>query len=173
MTRKPKPLGEAELREYALKSLAARAQSEGELRAKLERRATRKADVEPVIQRLKEAGYLDDARFAEAFAGYRLENQCYGKRRVERELRARKVAAPLAESAIRSAYEDTDEPALIREHIARHIRRKGKPADRKAVASLFRHLVGAGFSPSHIFPELRRISKEDAEAIEEASEAAI
>jgi len=175
-TRKPRPLDETGLREFALKSLAVRSSSEAEMRTKLERRAIRKTDVEVVMRRLKEAGLLNDARLAEHFAGWRLETQRLGRRRVERDLRARKIAPQVVESAVASTFEGVDETALIREHIAKRIRRRGKPAgpmDRKAMAALYRHLMVAGFSPSLIFPELRRISKSDADAIEEEAESAI
>jgi regulatory protein len=167
--RKARPLNETELQAYALHSLAARAASVGEMRTKLERRALRKSDVDVVIKRLRDSGYLNDARFAESFAGWRKDNQRLGRRRVERDLRARRVAPALAQSAVAKAFEDTDESAMIREHIAKRVRRSGPPEDRKAMASLFRHLMAAGFSPSAIFPELRRIKKEDAQALEEAA----
>ena len=172
-TRKPKPLDETGLREFALKSLAVRSSSEAEMRTKLERRAIRQTDVEVVMRRLKEVGFLNDARLAEHFAGWRLETQRLGRRRVERDLRARKIAPKLVETAVTNAFEGVDEAALIREHIAKRVRRSGKPEDRRAMASLYRHLMVAGFSPSLIFPELRRISKSDADAIEEETESAI
>jgi regulatory protein len=176
-TRKPKPLDETGLREFAMKSLAVRSSSEAEMRTKLERRAIRKTDVDVVMRRLKEVGFLNDARLAEHFAGWRLETQRLGRRRVERDLRARKIAPKVVESAVASAFQGVDEVALLREHIAKRIRRTGKPSfqpgDRKAMASLYRHLMVAGFSPSLIFPELRRISKSDADALEEEAEGAI
>src|SRR5439155_20078337 len=98
--------------------------------------------------------------------GWQLENQRFGRRRIERDLRARKIAPKLATEATANAFAEANETDLIREHIAKHVRRKGKPADRKAVASLFRHLLAAGFSPSLIFPELRRLNKEESAAIE-------
>jgi regulatory protein len=172
-TRKPRQLDETGLREFALKSLAVRSSSEAEMRTKLERRAIRKTDVEGVMRRLKEVDFLNDARLAEHVAEWRLETQRLGRRRVERDLRARKIAPKLVETAVASAFEGVDETSLIREHIAKRLRRKGKPEDRKAMASLFRHLMVAGFSPSLIFPELRRISKSDADALEEEAESAI
>src|SRR5258708_17701132 len=145
MNRKPRQLAETDLFAYALKSLAARASSSGEMRMKLERRALRKSDVDVVIQRLSAAGYLNDERFAESFATWRKDNQRLGRRRVERDLRARRVAPKLAQSAVENAFQDVDETALLREHIAKRIRRSGFPDDRRAMASLCRHLVGAGF----------------------------
>lgn len=171
---RPRPLDETGLREFALKSLAVRSSSEAEMRLKLERRAIRKTDVEVVMRRLKEVGFLNDARLAEHVAGWRLETQRLGRRRVERDLRARKIAPKLVETAVSNVFEGVDETSLIREHIAKRVRRKPiDPADRKAMASLYRHLMVAGFSPSLIFPELRRINKSAADAIEEEAESAI
>src|SRR5258708_36939073 len=64
----PKPrakLAEDALFEYAVRSLANRACSSDELRFKLRQRAAKFSDIDPVIARLKELGYLDDKRFAE------------------------------------------------------------------------------------------------------------
>ncbi len=97
---KPKPLSEDGLYQYALKALAARARSTGELRRMLERRAARKADAAQVLGRLKESGYLNDQKFAQSYAAWRLENQRLGRFRVERDLRARLVAPRLAERAV-------------------------------------------------------------------------
>jgi regulatory protein len=167
MMRRPKPLAEDELHAYALKALAARALSTNEMRTKLERRALRKTDVDAVLRRLKDVGFLNDQRFADSYASWRMD-QKLGRRRVERDLRSRKVAPQLVQSAVESAFAGADESAMLREHIARRTRRTGLPADRRAMASLYRHLMVAGFSPTLIFAELRRLRKEDADALEES-----
>ena len=77
--RKPRPLDAESLWSYALKVLAGRAHSTGELREKLRRRAERISDIDDVIARLKENGYLDDRRFAEGFATARLSNDRLGR----------------------------------------------------------------------------------------------
>ena len=86
---------------------------------------------------------------------------------MERDLRAHLVAPKLAKQAVAAVYEEVDEGAMVRQHIARRVRNRGVPKDRAALASLFRHLVGAGFSPAHIIPELRRISKGETAWMEE------
>lgn len=169
MTGERRRLAENELYAYALKSLAARASSSGDMRVKLQRRALRASDVDTVLARLKDAGFLNDERYAESFAAWRRDNQRHGKRRIQRDLSAHRVPPKVAQQAIQEAFEGTDEPAMIREHIARRIRHSGPPKDRKGLASLFRHLVSAGFSPALIFPELRRLDKEGAEWLQEAS----
>src|SRR6266571_973770 len=92
-----KLLSAAELWEFAVKSLGARACSSGELRRKLVQRAERAADVDEVISKLRDYGYLNDRRFAENYSGARLENQGLGRSRVLRDLWQRKVSGGLAE----------------------------------------------------------------------------
>jgi len=87
---KPRLSAEA-LWDFAVKVLAARAYSTGELRRKLIQKAERAADVDEAISRLRDYGYLNDRRFAESYAGFRLENQGLGKSRVLRDLRQRNV----------------------------------------------------------------------------------
>ncbi len=164
---KPKPLSEDGLYQYALKALAARARSTGELRRMLERRAARKADAAQVLGRLKESGYLNDQKFAQSYAAWRLENQRLGRFRVERDLRARLVAPRLAERAVEETYRNVDEGRLLREHLARRLRHSGPPKDRRALASLYRHLLGAGFSTGTIVAEVRKLSKGDTDWLEE------
>src|ERR1039458_8653384 len=88
--RKRPRLDAAALWEYALRVLAGRAHSTGDLRQKLRGKAERAADVDPTIARLKEYGYLNDRKFAESFAAARLENEGLGKTRVLADLSRRR-----------------------------------------------------------------------------------
>src|SRR4051794_11609529 len=103
-------LGAEELYQYSLKVLAGRSLSISELRTRLIRRAATPSEVDPVLQKLKEFGFLNDARFAEGFASVRRESGSFGKARVIRDLRQRRVAGPVAESAVQEAFNGTDEP---------------------------------------------------------------
>src|SRR5260370_40879602 len=101
---KPRLSGEA-LWDFAVKTLAARAYSTGELRRKLIQKAERAADVDEAISRLRDYGYLNDRRFAESYAGFRLEDEGLGTARVLRDLRHRSVCAGLADDAVSHVYE--------------------------------------------------------------------
>jgi regulatory protein len=157
--RQPKPLDAAGLFDYALRTLTGRALTQGELRTRLARRAADPADVEPAIARLKEYGYLNDRRFAETYARLRLENQGFGRFRVLRDLKTRRVAPQLAEKVVTDAYRQVDEGALIQEYLARKLRRQS-PADLtpSRFASLYRSLLRAGFSAAGIRKALERRS---------------
>ena len=120
------------------------------------RRQAAKADIEVVLERLRDHGYLDDARFARSFAASRIENDLHGRVRVRRDLAARRVRPDLADEAVRQAFDSVDEIKLLREHLQRKVRvtRLGKPS---AVQALFRRLLRAGFRSDTIVGELKRL----------------
>jgi len=147
---------------YALKLLAARAYSSGELREKLKRRAGSAADVDTAIGRLKEIGYLNDQRFAESFAAARLAGEKLGKTRVLQDLRQRRVAPQVAERSVQKVYREVDEQALIEDWIRRKYRtapREGLFAEQKDLASAYRRLARAGFRSAEIVRALKRFAK--------------
>ena len=161
--RRPKPLDRGRLLEYAVRSLGGRAQSIGELREKLQRRAALPGDVDEVLAQLKEIGYLNDQRFAEGFAVARLANDRFGRARVLRDLRQRRVAPALAEGTIQKVYENVDESALIEEWIRRKYRtapREGLFQDEKDLAKAYRRLMHAGFRTGEIVRALKRFAKD-------------
>jgi len=154
--------GEA-LIEYAVRALGARAHSAGELREKLLRRAARCEEVESVIRRLREQGWLDDRRLAESYAAWRLENEGVGKLRVLDDLRKRRVAPKLAERAVEQAYQEVDETRLIEEYLRRKYRKRSLEAvlaEPKGVASVYRRLRGAGFRAAQVLAVLRRAARD-------------
>ncbi len=157
--RAPRKLDEAGLWEYAVKALAGRAHSTGELREKLRRRALSPEDVDATLARLKDYGYLDDRAFAESYAAARLENQRFGKNRVLRDLRERRVGSTLAEGALRKVYQNVDEEKLVEDYLRRRFR---APVlrDEKELAAAYRRLLRAGFSSSTVIRVLKRVAKD-------------
>ena len=161
--RPPQPLDRDRLFNVALRALGGRAHSSGELREKLRRRAASAEDVDAVMSRLKESGYLDDRRFAENYATARLESQGLGKMRVLRDLRQRRVAPKLAEQVTEQTYQDTKEATLIEEFLKRKYRGKQLKAflsEEKNLAAAFRRLRYAGFSSGESIRVLKRFANE-------------
>ncbi|MGH9657477.1 MAG: regulatory protein RecX [Bryobacteraceae bacterium] len=155
-----KKLDAAGLFEAAVRALAGRAQASGELKRKLAAKAERAADVDAVMSRLKDYGYLDDRRFAEIYAGARLENQGLGRSRVMRDLRGRRIAPQVAERAVAKAYAGVDETALIESFVKRKILRGGKTLETpNAMASAYRKLLRAGFGAGASLGVLKRMAK--------------
>jgi regulatory protein len=161
--RKPRRLDASGLWEYALKALSGRAHSTGELRQKLMRRAERVEDIDDILARLKEHGYLNDQRYAENYASARLANQKLGGQRVVRDLRQHRVAPNLAESTVREVYRDVDETALIEQWVRRKYRltpRDGLFHEDKDMASALRSLMRAGFRSGDILRVLKRFARD-------------
>lgn len=153
--------GEA-LWSYALRLLAGRAHSSGELREKLRRRAARLGEVEELLGRLKEHGYLNDEKYAESFAAARLANDRLGRTRVMQDLRQRRVAPALAERTVRKIYQDVNEEGLIEEWIRRKYRmavREGLFQEDKDMAAAYRRLLRAGFRPGEIVKALKKFAR--------------
>ncbi len=161
--RPPQPLDRDKLLNVALRALGGRAHSSGELREKLRRRAQSDADVDAVLSKLKESGYLNDRRFAENYAATRLEGQGLGKIRVLRDLRQRRVAPKLAEQVTEAAYLGTNEADLIEEFLRRKYRGKNLKeflAEEKNLAGAFRRLRYAGFSAGQSIRVLKRFANQ-------------
>lgn len=158
---------EEELYDYALKALMRRSHSIYEMRQALERRNSDKSMVKRVIGRLREHSYLDDARYAVAFARQRSENRRQGRHRIARELRARGVADRFIESALEEVLRDVDAAAQVRQRIQRKLRSLRGPLDERKLASLYATLLRAGFDADTIRRELRALTKREVEDLPE------
>lgn len=161
--RKRPRLDAAALWEYALRVLAGRAHSTGDLRQKLRGKAERAADVDPTIARLKEYGYLNDRKFAESFAAARLENEGLGKMRVLADLSRRRVAAAVAQQSVGKVYEDINEQALAEDFVRRKFRMASKEnlfQDGKQMASAYRRLMRAGFRSATTIAVLKKFARD-------------
>ena len=115
--KRTRKLAGEELFEYAVKCLGVRAYSTGDLSLKLRMRAANPPDVEAIIGRLKNIGYLNDERFAENYAAARVENEGFGRMRVLNDLRARRVSGKMAEKAVEQALAGKSEAELIDSYI--------------------------------------------------------
>jgi regulatory protein len=161
--RQPQPLDRDKLLNVALRALGGRAHSSGELREKLRRRAENDQDVDAVLAKLNESGYLNDRHFAENYAAARLQNQGLGKMRVLRDLRQRRVAPKLAEQVTDQTYEKTDEAELIEDFLRRKFRGKDLGVfflEEKNLAGAFRRLRYAGFSAGQSIRVLKRFASQ-------------
>src|ERR1017187_702954 len=161
--RKRPRLDAAALWEYALRVLAGRAHSTGDLLQKLRGKAERAADVDPTIARLKEYGYLNDRKFAESFAAARLENEGLGKTRVLADLSRRRGAAAVAEQSVGKVYEDVNEQALAEDFVRRKFRMASKEdlfQDGKQMASAYRRLMRAGFRSATTIAVLKKFARD-------------
>ena len=112
----------AQLKTYdrALNMLALRARSSNDLRRILLRKGESAEQVGIAIERLQQAGFLDDVSFARQFARSRVLGAGLSRRRIQAELARRGVARDVAGVAIDEVFgeESVDESATL-ERVAR------------------------------------------------------
>lgn len=157
---RPKKLySEDELYDYAVGALARRMRSVAELKRLLRRRVEPEAElgdtlVELVTRRLKDQGYLNDARYAAAYSSYRRDNEKFGRARVITDLKSRGVHSEVIHDALSATYGEIDEEKQAREYLRR--KRLRKPNDQKSTARIFRQLLRAGFQSRTISRILKK-----------------
>jgi len=146
----------------AAKLISAKSRSIEELRERLLQYSwANKTDVETVISRLKEYGYLDDARFAFSYASLKVKQRPLGRRRMERDLKFKKIDAAVADEALELVYAETSEEELIERAIEKRIRLRGRPKTRLEAKSLFDHLLRQGFSFELVSDRVRAVSQSE------------
>ena len=162
------PLDAAKARERvfqrAAKLLAAKQRSVEELRGRLlEGRGATPEIVDVVVERLREYGYLDDARFAQSYASLRVQQRPIGRQRLQRDLRMKKVDKTTVDQALDDVFAATPEEDLIDRAIAKRIRLRGKPKTREEAKKLFDHLLRQGFGFELVGDKVRSLLKSDTE----------
>lgn len=155
---------EEELYAYAIGALGRRMRTVAELKRLLRPRVDADTEygqtlVELVIRRLKDQGYLNDARYAAAYSSLRRDNEKFGRRRVISDLKAKGVHAEVIDKAVDAAYDDVNDERQAREYLRR--KRIVKPKDQKQVARVFRQLIRAGFGSKAIFAILKKWDVDD------------
>jgi regulatory protein len=170
---KPRQLEtEAQLHDAAIKILMRRAHSISEMKKALARRCGDEKLVKSIVERLKHENLLDDTRYAKQFVRQRTEYRKQGEYRIARDLRARGVPDRHIEAALKESAITCDPAAMVRRRIERKLRLFRGEIDQKKIASLYRSLLGAGFSSDIIRRELRRVTHADVPEVEASEDSA-
>jgi regulatory protein len=162
--RPKKVFTEAELYEYAVGALARRMRTVAELKRLLRNKVEAETEigqtlVELVTVRLKDQGYLNDAKYAATYSSLRRDNEKFGRQRVILDLKTKGVHGDVIEKAVGSVYEDVSDEKLARDYLRR--KRLQKPQDQKQAARVFRNLMRAGFQSKTIFAILKKWNVDD------------
>lgn len=152
------PLEASQLLDYALKLLGARDYAEKELRARLGSRAAAEADVDGVVARLRELGFLDESRFALWKAEDAASRRMVGKRRIRQELEGREIDKDAIDRAMESAYEGREEAAMALAHLETRLStflREGALEEERTLRRVYGRLRRAGFRHADAVSALR------------------
>src|ERR1700746_3368077 len=93
---KKKVYSEEELYEYAVGALARRMRTVAELKRLLRQKVEIDTEfgqtlVELIIRKLKDQGYLNDAKYAAAYSSFRRDNEKFGRLRVVTDLKKKGI----------------------------------------------------------------------------------
>jgi regulatory protein len=144
----------------AVKLLAAKPRSIGELRERLLEKAwTNEEIVDRVIGKLEEYGYLDDQKYASDLALSKLRQKPQGKRRLQQSMSQKKLDRETMDGAIQSAFEMMPETDLIDRAIEKRLRLKGRPETRDDTKKFYDYLLRQGFGFDLIRDKMSEVAK--------------
>ncbi|MBI3998493.1 MAG: RecX family transcriptional regulator [Armatimonadetes bacterium] len=144
-------------RAVALRLLERRLRSRAELEGALRRRGLPKVIVAAVLADLARAGFIDDARFAQAWVRDRLALRPSGRARLRAELLARGVAPEVAAEAIGTLLPSDKEEDLALAQARLRMRRLGHLPSTVTRRRLVGWLQRRGFGAAVIARALRRL----------------
>lgn len=148
--------------ERAVRLLAAKPRSVGELRARLlEKTWTNLEIVEKVLKKLEEHKFLNDEQFAHDFAASKLRQKPQGKRKLQQTLANKQLDQETVNTALAQVFEETPESELVTRAIEKRINLKGAPKDRAETKKFYDFLMRQGFSYGTINEKMREIANND------------
>ena len=164
--------------EIAVRFLGSRPRSRWELDRRLRRAGVGESTVSATLDRLSELGYVDDAAFARWWGEQRDRHAPRGRRMIEAELRQHGIDRDVIEAyreehgAPQRAPEDAGLPGSELERatkaLARHLKGRPLPDDRRARQRIGMFLVRRGFDPETARAALGRAASASNEDTEEA-----
>jgi regulatory protein len=164
--RPPKPPpDDARALEIAVTFLGTRPRTRWELERRLRRAGADEAVIASATGRLADLGYLDDAAFARWWGEQRDRHAPRGRRAIEAELRQHGVPAAVIDEyraehvAPERVPEDAELPgteaARATAALARHLRGRPMPTERKAVQRIGMYLIRRGFDSENVRATIR------------------
>lgn len=126
-----------------------------EISAKLRAKGLTTGDIADVLATLQAQRLIDDRRYALAFARQKFRNQHWGRRKIEIELRRKRISTETIRDAI-GQISERDYIAALRVIIAKKARTYTAPLDHAARTSIARYAISRGFEPSLVFPLIPR-----------------
>lgn len=145
----------------ALKYLSPKARTAREVETYLDGCQYSEYDVYAVVERLKELGYVDDAKYAEAFIESRLAAKAVSKRKLREQLLAHGIERDIADEALKTVS-DEDEYGNVLE-IARKFYEQFSALDvQERITRTIRRLIARGYS----YDDAKRAVRQLADAAE-------
>jgi len=166
------PDGATAALEIAVRFLATRPRTRGEVDRRLRRAGVGEATIDATLDRLAEMGYVDDAAFARWWGEQRDRHAPRGSRMIEAELRQHGIGRDVIDgyraehASPERAPEDAGLPGSeadrARDALDRHLRGRALPTDARALQRVGMFLVRRGFDPETVRSAIRAAGSSDA-----------
>jgi regulatory protein len=134
------------------RAVGSRERTVAELRTFLERKRVEPEAIDDTVAELREAGFLDDARYAQRFAEDKRELERWGSERIARELHRRGIAPDLIEAAIA----DRGREAELHTALMVLEQRLPPPCNDRERDRAWRLLIRRGYEPEVAYEAVRR-----------------
>jgi len=136
--------------ERAKKYCVFQERSHSEVRYKLVDLGLRGNDLEQVMAKLIEEGFLNEERFASAFAGGKFRMKHWGKKKIEQELKRKGVSSYLINKAMKEIKHDDYKKSLrqLLEKKAASLKEKNIFSKKQKLSNF---LIGKGYESQEVF----------------------
>lgn len=146
-----------EAHDIAMRMLAQRERSSGEIRQRLQARQLGEF-ADAVLQKLVQKDYLNDERFARLFTRDKMNLKRWGPRRIRRELFLKGVEKEIIERVLEAAFNETEIQETITALVEKKVRGKEAITDKER-QRIWNYLLRQGYAPADIAPVLRKIDR--------------
>ena len=145
----------------ALDLLARAPRSVRDLRRRLVLKGEAEADVDAAIERLADAGFLDDAAYARALVRSKVSSQAFSRRRLHQELAKRGVARDVADAAVAEVLHDdeVDEVANIERAASKKLRTLRGLDETTRRRRLYAYLARRGYEIGDVRAVVERLQR--------------
>lgn len=157
MPPRSKNLDARQAKRVAYDLLSRKSWSRRDLTARLRRRGASLEVAQAVVADLEAQGYVNDQAFARQWADGRAGRRRLGSLRLREELRKKGVPRPLAEAAVREAFQETGEDERALEAARRRLSALGRKNAERAPVRLRDYLLRRGYPADVVGRVLRRL----------------
>lgn len=160
MERKPKKIPTAAEMLRRLASLCARSeQCEADIAQKIYRSGLSREEGNEILSKLREGRFIDDSRFARAFASDKARFAGWGRLKIRQGLAARRIPSAIVAEALENIDEEEYMATLRRCALAKA--RSLDMGSREDRMKLYRHLVSRGYESALAAETVRGITMSD------------
>jgi len=131
--------------------------SQQEVRDKLYEWGLHRAEVEQIIAQLISENYLNEQRFAEAFAGGKFRMKSWGRLKIRQALEVKRVSRPCINEAL-GKLDEKEYEATLNKLISEKTKTMKEKNPFKKKYQVARHAISKGYEPELVWEMLKQVT---------------